>query len=219
MLSQEILEGFNAFDSATIFNAVVKKLGLPNEDYTDHRIRCLLPDTGPVVGYAVTAEVTTNDADSVAAPWEDYYEALHRTEGPVVAVLRDVDSRPGRGASFGDGMARLHKKLGTVGVLVEGTVRDLAGIGEVGLPVWAWGTVPGHGVFCVTRVGGPVTVGSMRVRGGDLIFADGDGAVRIQEEHAEEVLQLAAEVRAFEAEVFAQYEAEDFTFEKWKASR
>ena len=138
MLSHDILERFKSFDSATIFNAVVKKLGLPNEDYTDHRIRCLLPDTGPVVGYAVTAEVTTNDADSVEAPWEDYYEAVHQTEGPVVVVLRAVDSRPGRGASFGDGMARLHKKLGTVGVLVEGTVRDLAGIGEVGLPVWAW---------------------------------------------------------------------------------
>jgi len=219
MLSHDILERFKSFDSATIFNAVVKKLGLPNEDYTDHRIRCLLPDTGPVVGYAVTAEVTTNDADSVEAPWEDYYEAVHQTEGPVVVVLRDVDSRPGRGASFGDGMARLHKKLGTVGVLVEGTVRDLAGIGEVGLPVWAWGTVPGHGVFCTTRVGGPITVGSMRVHSGDLIFADGDGAVRVQEEHAEEVLRLAAEVRAFEAEVFAQYDVEDFTFEKWKASR
>lgn len=219
MLSDEVLEGFKAFDSATIFNAVVKKIGLPNEDYTDHRIRCLLPDTGPVVGYAVTAEVTTNDADSVATPWEDYYEVLHRTEGPVVVVLRDVDSRPGRGASFGDGMARLHKKLGTVGVLVEGTVRDLAGIGEVGLPVWAWGTVPGHGVFCATRVGGPVTVGSMRVRSGDLIFADGDGAVRIQEDYAEEVLRLAEEVRAFEAGVFAEYDADDFTFEKWRASR
>ena len=219
MLSDEVLEGFKAFDSATIFNAVVKKIGLPNEDYTDHRVRCLLPDMGPVVGYAVTAEVTTNDADSVATPWEDYYEVLHRTEGPVVVVLRDVDSRPGRGASFGDGMARLHKKLGTVGVLVEGTVRDLAGIGEVGLPVWAWGTVPGHGVFCATRVGGPVTVGSMRVRSGDLIFADGDGAVRIQEDYAEEVLRLAEEVRAFEAGVFAEYDADDFTFEKWRASR
>ena len=74
------------------------------------------------------------------------------------------------------------------------------------------GSVLGHGVLCVTRVVGPVSGGSMRVRGVYLIFADGDGAVRMQEEHAEEVLQLAAEVRAFEAEVFAQYEAEDFTF-------
>ena len=42
-LSSTVLEAFKEFDSPTIFNAVVLKLGLPNEDYTDHQIRCLLP--------------------------------------------------------------------------------------------------------------------------------------------------------------------------------
>ena len=99
----------------TIFNAVVLKCGLPNEEYTNHRIRYLLPELGPVIGYAVTVEVTTNDPDSAAVPWEGYYEAIDAMEGPVVAVVKDVDSRPGRGASFGDGMARLHQRLGAVG--------------------------------------------------------------------------------------------------------
>ena len=100
-VSREVLESFKQFDSPTIFNAVVLKLGLPNEDYTDHRICCLLPELGPIIGYAVTAEVTTNDADSVALPWEDYYGQIDAIDGPVVAVMKDVDSRPGRGASFG----------------------------------------------------------------------------------------------------------------------
>ena len=70
-LSSTVLEAFKEFDSPTIFNAVVLKLGLPNEDYTDHQIRCLLPELAPVIGYAVTVEVTSNDADSVAVPWEE----------------------------------------------------------------------------------------------------------------------------------------------------
>ena len=123
----EVLEGLKEFDSPTIFNAVVKKLGLPNYDYTDHTIRYLTPEFGSIIGYAVTAEVTTNDADSAAAPWDDYYQALNDTEGPIVAVMKDVDSNPGRGASFGDGMARMHRRLGVVGALVDGTVRDLGG--------------------------------------------------------------------------------------------
>ncbi len=217
-VSLEVLEAFKTFDSPTIFNAVVLKLGSPNEDYTDYRIRCLLPELGPVIGYAVTAEVTTNDADSVAMPWEDYYGQIDAIEGPVVAVIKDVDSRPGRGASFGDGMARLHKRLGAVGAIVDGTVRDLAGIRQVGLPIYAWGTVAGHGVFNVTRVNAPVTVGQMRVRPGDLIFADGDGCVRIPLEHAEEVLALAGQVREKEADIFAFYDTEGFSFETWKAS-
>ena len=55
----------------------------------------------------------------------------------------DVDSRPGRGASFGDGMATLHQRLGVVGALVEGTVRDLVGIRNVGMPVWGVGVDAG----------------------------------------------------------------------------
>lgn len=217
-ISPEVLEAFKEFDSPTIFNAVVLKLGLPNEDYTDYRIRSLLPELGPIIGYAVTAEVTTNDADSVALPWEDYYGQIDAVEGPVVAVIKDVDSRPGRGASFGDGMARLHKRLGVVGAIVDGTVRDLEGIRQVGLPIYAWGRVPGHGVFNVTRVNAPLTVGQMRVRPGDLVFADGDGCVRIPLEHAEEVLALAKQVRKKEADIFALYDSPDFSFAAWKAS-
>jgi 4-hydroxy-4-methyl-2-oxoglutarate aldolase len=207
----EVLEGLKQYDSATLFNAAVKGFGLPNEDYTDHTIRCLLPALGPFLGYAVTAEVTTSDPDSPALEWADYYEVLEQSEGPVVAVLKDVDSRPGRGASFGDGMAALHKRLGAVGVVVEGTVRDLEGIEQVGMPVMGWGRVPGHGQFNLTRVNAPLTVGQMRVRPGDLIFADGDGCFCFAPERAADILRLAAEVRAFETEVHATYEAPDYT--------
>ena len=123
-------------------------------------------------------------------------------------------SSPGRGACFGDGMARLYKRLGAVGAIVEGSVRDLAGIRAAGLPIWGWGTVPGHGVFHLTRIDLPVTVGQTRIKPGDLILADADGCVRVPIEHAEDVLRLAADVRAHEAEVFSFYDAPDFTMEK-----
>jgi regulator of RNase E activity RraA len=218
-LDPAILEGFKQFDSATIFNALVAKSGLPNEEYTSHAIRCLLPEFGCVIGYAVTSEVTTNDPDSPELDWFDYYEYLEATPGPLIAVMKDVDSRPGRGASFGDGMATLHQRLGVVGGIVDGTVRDLVGIRKVGLPMWAWGTVPGHGVFNLTRFNTPVTVGEVRVRPGDLIFADADGCVRIQAEDAEEILQLAEGVRTREAGIFTIYRSPDFTVAKLRQGR
>jgi len=211
-----ILDELRTFDSATIFNAVVLQLGLPNEDYTDHTIRCLMPDLGSVIGYAVTSEVTTNDEDSPALPWVDYYAYLDQATGPLIAVMKDVDGRPGRGASFGDGMATLHKRLGVVGGIIDGTVRDLAGIHKVGLPMWAWGSVPGHGVFHVSRFNTPVTVGQLRIRPGDLIFADGDGCVRIPTAYAADVLRLAKEVREREAGIFAFYLSPDFSIQKMR---
>lgn len=213
-ICQELLNGLREYDTATVFNAMVRKLGLPNEEYMSHEIRCLLPELGSVIGYAVTAEVTTNDPDSPALVWADYYAHLEQAQGPLIAVFKDVDSRPGRGASFGDGMATLHQRLGVVGALVEGTVRDLAGIHKVGLPIWAWGAVPGHGVFNVTRFNQPITVGQLRIRPGDLLMADGDGCVRIPNEQAAEILRLAGEVRAEEADIFAFYRSPDFTVQK-----
>lgn len=218
-LSQEILDSLRQFDSPTIFNAVVKMLGHPTEGYTDHRIRCLLPDLGTAIGYAVTAEVTTNDPDSPALAWDDYYEFLEQTPGPLLVVMKDVDSRPGRGASFGDGMATLHRRLGVGGAIVDGTVRDLAGIRRAGLPIFAWGTVPGHGVFNLTRFDHPLTVGQLRVRPGDLLLADLDGCVRIPLEGAGEVLRLAAQIRAEEAEIFAFFRSPDFTVEQMRQRR
>ena len=219
LVSQTTLDGLRALDSATVFNALVRHGGLPNEEYTDHTIRCLLPNLGAVVGYAVTAEVTTNDPDTPALDWPDYYEILEATPGPLVAVLKDVDSRPGRGASFGDGMATVHKRLGVAGAIIDGTVRDLAGIERVGLPIWAWGTVPGHGVFNVTRINTPITVGQLRIRPGDLILADGDGCVRIPNAHADEILRLAGEVRAMEADIFEFYNSSDFSVAAMRARR
>ena len=211
-----IIAGLQEFDSATIFNALVKQFGLPNEEYTDHTIRCLLPEFGSVVGYAVTAEVTTNDADSPALDWLDYYAYLEENTGPLIIVMKDVDARPGRGASFGDGMATVHKRLGVVGAIVDGTVRDLTGIQRVGLPMWAWGTVPGHGVFQVTRFNTPVTVGQLRIRPGDLILADSDGCVRIPTAHAADILRLASEIRQWEAGIFDFYKSPDFSVQKMR---
>jgi regulator of RNase E activity RraA len=219
LIDPKIIEELKSFDSPTVFNALVRKYGLPNEEYTDHTIRCLLPELGTVVGYAVTSEVTTNDPDSSALVWADYYEYLEQAQGPLIAVMKDVDSRPGRGASFGDGMATLHKRLGVVGAIVDGTVRDLAGIERVGLPMWAWGTVPGHGVFNLTRFGTPVTVGQLRIRSGDLILADGDGCVRIPNQDAAEIAEIASQIRAQEADIFAFYRDPEFTVAKMRERR
>jgi len=216
MLSEQI-DALKRYDSATIFNAVALKLGLPNLDYTDHTIRCLMPDMGLVAGFAVTAEVTTNDEDSTALEWIDYYDYLGSQQGPLIAVFQDLATNPGRGACIGDGMARVHKRLGVVGFIAEGTVRDLVGIRHVGLPVWAWGTVPGHGVFNMNRFGAPVTAGRLRSHSGDLLLADSDGVGRIPTDQVDDVLQLAEEVRTREAALFDFYESDTFSLQKMRA--
>lgn len=210
-LPDHILSGLAAHDTPTVFNAMVARFGLPNEEYTDHTIRCLLPELGSVIGYAVTAEVTTNDPDPPAVSWGDYYRHLEENDGPQVVVIRDVDSRPGRGASFGDVMAVMHKQLGVSGIIVEGTIRDLDGIREVGLPIFAWGVVPGHGLFCPVRIGTPITVGQLRIHPRDLIMADNNGCLRVPLEQAEETLDAVQSVIDLEEDKRQFASSQDFS--------
>lgn len=54
------------------------------------------------VGYAFTATVTTSDPDSESLPWDGYYELMEQTPGPKIIVIKDIDSKAGRGSSIGD---------------------------------------------------------------------------------------------------------------------
>ena len=185
--TKQVLDALKELGSATVYNAVVYSMGgTPDgltrkveggqpENYTGPEVHCMLPELGPVAGYAVTAEITSNDPDTPGVPWDDYHEALARETAPTIAVIKDADSRPGRGAAFGDDMAGRYKAFGAVGVIVDGSVRDLEGIEEVGMPTWGGGRVPGHGVFTLVRVNAPVTVAQLRIGYGDLLVADSDG--------------------------------------------
>ena len=209
-----ILDKLSAFDTATVFNAMVSIKGLPNFDYMDNSIRCLLPNLGTAIGYAVTAEVTTNDQDSPQVPFSNYYDVLNETKGPIFALLKDVDSLPGRGDAFGDNMAALHKRLGVTGVIIDGSIRDLSGIIEVGLPVWSSGIVPGHGRFVPTRVNNPVTIAGLRVRPKEIIMADENGVLRIPTDDIKLIHQEALAVRRKEIEMREQFIDKGIPYEK-----
>jgi regulator of RNase E activity RraA len=201
-----LLNAFRRIDTPTVSTAVGRFLTRPEQFYTDHRLRHILPELGAFIGYAVTLEVTTNDVDSPALSFMQHYQHMADLRRPVVAVFKDVDSQPGRGASFGEGMSLLHRKCGGVGVIVDGTVRDVAGMRARGFPAMAWGTDPGHGRFKPTRLEVPVTVCGMRITPGDLLLADINGCVKIPLEHVEDVLRISRELLAREKRLFAMFQ-------------
>lgn len=75
-------------------------------------------------------------------------------------------------------------RLGVVGVVTNGLVRDIQDLRKVPFGVVAAGTSPANGVGR-TRVAGfdrDVVIGGVRVRTGDVIFVDTDGALAIPAE-------------------------------------
>ena len=55
--------------------------GYISEDFTGPEIRCMYPEMGSVVGYAMTSEWTTMDFDSPDLNFLDYYEWIESSPG------------------------------------------------------------------------------------------------------------------------------------------
>jgi regulator of RNase E activity RraA len=86
-------------------------------------------------------------------------------------------------------------------LVTDGAMRDVSGVLETGLPVWCAGAAAPASVAGLTFVGWqePVGCGGCAVYPGDMIVADGDGAVVIPAALAEEVARLGAEQEELEA--------------------
>jgi len=89
------------------------------------------------------------------------------------------------------------------GCVVHGGVRDVATIRGKGYPVWSTHITPRSGKYRLeaVEINGPVTIGGVQVRPGDLVVADDSGVVVVPLERAEEVLRHAREAAAREQRI------------------
>ena len=120
---------------------------------------------------------------------------------PVVSVLVDVGSRPGRSGIAGDGMMREFQVLGAAGAVVAGSIIDIAGMEKLSFPVYATGVVPAYDDMRMAGFGRPVDVGPLRVVTGDLLVADRTGVLRVPVDAADAVIAGLPGFRALEASV------------------
>ncbi len=206
-LDPALLEALADYDSATVQNAAILVRGhvLAETDYSGPAIRYMTPDLGVLVGYAVTCELTPITEQPQTADWNDYYDSIARADAPTIAVMKDVDDPPCRGAIIGDVMAYRHRALGCIGAVVDGNARDVPGIRKAGFGVWARGRVPGHGPFNIVRHGAPVTVADLRITPGDLLVCDADGVTRVPLDIAADVVAECAVVREREAALHRRF--------------
>jgi regulator of RNase E activity RraA len=100
-----------------------------------------------------------------------------------VAVIQDLDSNPGTGAMWGEVNSTVHRGLGVLGCVTNGSVRDLTVLAK-GFPILAGKVGPSHAHVHVEGWGMPVDIFGMTVIDGDLIHADRHGAVLIPHELA-----------------------------------
>ena len=84
----------------------------------------------PVIGYACTARVRAHSASPDSAEVSaqrrlDYYQYIAESARPGLVVIEDLDDTPGIGAFWGEVQTNVHKGLGLVGGITNGSIRDL----------------------------------------------------------------------------------------------
>jgi regulator of RNase E activity RraA len=220
-LTADELEAVRRLDCSTLFFARAGVEGFISEDFTGPEIRCMYPEMGNVVGYAVTSEWTTMDPESPDLDFLDYYEWLESQPGPKVAVMMDVDARAGRAAALGSMQARTLKRLGIAGIVSSVAVQKPEPVRAAGMPVWSTGVAAAHGPYHIVRYGAPVDVGRVTWMTGDLVFADAAGAIRIPIEMVRDVLAKVEKDGTEGSSYFDVIDAPDFTVAKlrqWAAT-
>lgn len=173
---QDIVEQYRQFETPDISD-------LMNRLYTMNSAIHNVVDEAPISGPACTVKVFPGDNLMV-------HKALDIAKpGDIIVV--DAGGTPMNGV-LGDLVASKAKHRGVAGFVVDGLVRDLPGLKDVDLPVYARGVTPigplhrGPG-----EINYPVSCGGIVVNPGDIITGDINGVVVVRQDFAEEILARA----------------------------
>ena len=174
-----------------------------------------------MVGHAVTLTVdsTTPGAAQDGRVWHAWLSAMAASPQPVVLVLQDVGPQPRKSAHFGEVMGTLARRLGAVGVVTNGGLRDLEEVRRLGLHYFGPGVVSSHGQPRLLTVNEPVEIDGVAMAKGDLLHGDVNGLTVVPRAIAGQVAAAAAQVRAEEAELLAYIDSPAFSIDGFYARK
>jgi regulator of RNase E activity RraA len=214
-LTQEQFDELRAIDSPTIANAIEYFSVRPRvAGYCGSNVRCLTPDAGFMLGYAVTCKGDSTTEDKDRREHTELYRAIAAIQPlPAVVVIGD-DGDPGKiqlACHAGEMMATTMKRVGAVGLVTNGGLRDIREINALGgFHYYGRGLVVAHGRPSIYDVGATVTIDGMEVHPGDLLHGDENGVTVIPAAIADKVAAQARAHRDMELQKLREILGPDF---------
>jgi regulator of RNase E activity RraA len=218
-LNEELRKGLLALDTPTVCNALeVVDPGRRARGFNVRPLVCIRPEMPPILGYARTVRIRAAHKPRTPMDRDGYYGYI--AEGgplPSIAVIEDIDDVPGYGAHWGEVNTNIHYGLGCLGVVTNGSVRDIPDSQE-NFQMLAGMVNPSHAWVNVVDWGLPVNVHGMEVADQDLVHADMHGAVVVPIESAAAIIEEATKITAREQIVIEASKQPGFNLEKLKAA-
>lgn len=215
MLDAEYLDALRAIDSPTIANAIETFGVRPRvAGFVGYDIRCLFPALPPTVGYAVTCTVDSTTEGRQGIGFHHLYALLQQAPQPALVVMQDVGLDPSHACHAGEIMATTMKRLGAVGILTDGGLRDVQQIRALGgFQLFCPGLVVSHGNPVCVSVGDAVTISGLPIRTGDLLHGDANGVVLVPGACLPDVVPAAQRILTQEAETLRYITSPEFTLQ------
>jgi regulator of RNase E activity RraA len=211
--TQSQLEFLRSIDTPTVCNLVEavapERRGF---GYTVRHLHCPFPELPPIVGFAKTVTFKARDAVPLGEANYmqkrlDYLDYVAGAPQPGIMVMQDLDGEHvGYGAFWGEVQSNIHKALGCLGVVTNGSIRDIPMIAP-GFQMLAGSIVPSHAYVHVVDVGIDVTVHGMEVKSGDLVHADRHGAIVVPVDKIDAMKAALDMLAAREAKIIAAAKA------------
>jgi regulator of RNase E activity RraA len=218
LLTDEGLDALRQFDTCMVANAIESfHVRLRNAGFADASVRCMFPDSPPMVGYAATARLRSGEPPIVGGTYSDQvdvWNSILEVPPPRILVLEDMDDPPGRGAFVGDMHAAILKALRCVGYVTNGAVRELPAVQTMGLQLFGGSVAVSHAYAHIFEVGAVIRVGGMEVRPGDLLHGDRHGVLTVPADVAAKIPGVAGRLQRAEQEVIDFCRSPDFSVTK-----
>ena len=215
----EQLEAVRNIPTPAVANAIETFDIRPRQEgFMSPEIGSIFPDMGGMIGYAVTAVISAEKPSTsrVNVSRPDWFDEILKIPAPRVIVMHDLDYPSPVGSFWGEVQANIHTRLGCVGTVTDGGVRDLDEMRDKGFNAFAAAVLVSHANIHIVDVNVPITVGGLTVKPGDLVLGDQHGVTEVPKELVAEMPAAVARVEAKERTIIDLCNSPDFTLDKLK---
>jgi 4-hydroxy-4-methyl-2-oxoglutarate aldolase len=177
---------YNGWEQITKSDA--GKDGFNLEETTDY-----MPQMGPMVGFSVTVVIEPGNPEHKKNQnaWMEYRAYIASVPGPKIVVVQDLDKPATYGSFWGEVNSNVHKVLGCVGTITDGSIRDLDEMNNAGFKALARRLSVGHAYSTPVKWNCEVEVFGRKVKPGQLIHADKHGFLVVPDEDVENLLDAS----------------------------
>ena len=202
-------------DTPTLSNAIeLLKLRPQTEGFTSLGTRCLFPELGRMVGYAVTAHVESMTQGPLdRGMFLSLYDAVAQSPKPVVVAFQEIGPHRDYAAHCGEVMSTIFQRLGAIGLVTDSAVRDIPEVRAMKFKYFARGIVPSHAYARIVRVGVPIHIDGLVIRPQDILHGDENGLISVPRQALEGLPKAVEQVRSREKALIDFVRGPSFSFE------